>query len=184
MKVVDRDGDFNFVLLIGLAGLLIAVGFTVGAFRRPEDLARPLVWVAAGIAVACLGSTGFILREQAREDRFRAWLLEHRNELYQGGASYHGITLDAESPIYRYTYMFSLGVVRFTVPGRPLVLGLDDLRRARRGYNIVTFLFGWWFITGPLFTPLVLYRNFKSPQPISIAEYMHNMGRSGPVGVA
>lgn len=185
MKVVDRDGDFNFVLILGVAGFLLLLSFVTSAIGQPEDLTSGIMWVVLAVAVACLGSTSFILREQAREDRFRAWLLEHHAELWQeSGASYHGIWLRADSQVHRYAYMFSLFLVRFTVPGRPLVVGIDDLPRCRRGYNVVTLLFGWWFITGPLFTPLTVWRNFKGPQGITIAEYMQLMGRRGPVAAA
>lgn len=181
MKVVDRDGDFNFVLLLGVVGAFIFVLDIVSAVRRPEELASGGFWLGLAVASPFLGSTWFILREQAREDRFRAWLLEHQAELWQeGGASYHGIPLRADSLVHRYSYMFSLIILRFTVPGRPLVLGLDDLPRCRIGYNVVTLLFGWWFITGPIFTPLTVWRNFKGPQAITIAGYMQLMGRRGP----
>jgi hypothetical protein len=113
----------------------------------------------------------FILREQTREDAFRAWLLEHEAQLYQGGADYCGVTLMAASPVYRYRYVYSLLLLHVAARGRPLIEGADDIRGARFGYDVVTLLLGWWFLwRGPFVTVAALRDNHRrgGPEPITI----------------
>lgn len=180
VKVLDWNGEFNFLLIPTTLGTLLLGSSVVQAFSHPERLSNGGLLVGLALATVLVLPGALLLREQHREERFRAWLIEHHADLYQGGASYHGITLTAASQLQRYAYVQSLVLVSVQAIGRPLVLGLDDPPRCRRIYDLVTLLWGWWFITGPFLTVATVYRNHKAPQTLSVAEYMHQMGRQGP----
>lgn len=180
VKVLDWNGEFNFVLIPTTLGTLVFGASVVQAFSHPERLSDGWFFIALALATVLALPGVLLLREQHREERFRAWLVEHHAELYQGGASYHGITLTAASQLHRYAYVQSLVLLHVRGLGRPLVLGVDPLPRCRRVYDLVTLMWGWWHLVGPFLTVATVYRNHGKPQTITVAEYMHPMGRQGP----
>ncbi len=181
VKIVDRDGDFNFVLLLTLP--LCFVGNAI--FEYSTEGAMPLI-ISTAVSVPCLAALAFILREQLREDAFRAWVSENEGAIAYGNAEYRGLPMTLHSTIYRYRYTYSLLLINVNTFGRPLVEGREDLRGASIGYNAVSALLGWWYLfRGPWITAKVLFSNIRrGPEQMTLEQYIDWMRSSeAPVQV-
>jgi hypothetical protein len=172
MRFIDRDGDFNFPVLLSIPAIFTTVFAIQKALGYEDNGELKVMWLVP-ISSVLFAAMTVILVDQWREDDLRDWLLKHEAELAGDGADYHGVRLRADSRLFRFHFAWSLFVISARVPGRPLIEGIDNLGRARWRYNLVTLVLGWWYWSGPFRTIRVLWQNRRRGQAISVAQYLH-----------
>ncbi|MBK8238590.1 MAG: hypothetical protein IPK74_23945 [Deltaproteobacteria bacterium] len=173
---MDRDGDFNFTLLMfGVSAL--------GAFALVNNVARG--WsitssvIAAVMAVAYLVGGIFVVREHRREDAFRQWLFSHAHAIWAEGVEYQGVLVRPDTELVTFPIGVSMLILRFSQPSCPELAEGPYATRARLGTVLTTGTAGWWSLFGVLATPMELFVAARGGARITVNEYMEQLAKDG-----
>jgi hypothetical protein len=176
MISADRDGDFNFPILIPLATALL--GWIAYSELARGHWSSAIVWIALPFALAFLGAAVFILREQIREDRLRDWLFRSADEIWASGVMRDGVLVRPDTELVVFPVTVSLVVLRMRVPTCPLLAGSSP-GATKLGALLTTATTGWWSLGGILRTPLDIAVCLRGGERCTVSDYMEQLQKDG-----
>lgn len=170
MPGLDRDGDFNFpILMFGVTALACWAAFD------PRTSASGASTAAIAVGVVYLVGGIFVLREQHREDLLRRWLFTHANEIWQSGVERDGFVVRPDTQLVTYPLGVSMLVLWFQRSGCPRFAEAADANAGKLGALFTTALCGWWSIFGVLGTPLQLLTCVRGGNRSTVHDYMQHL---------
>jgi hypothetical protein len=175
MVSVDRDGDFNFAILLVPISLLCG-GFCV-AWSQNDHLVAMAIAAVLTVAYGAVGV--FVLREQHREDALRRWLLKNAIEIWERGVSRDGVLVRPDTELVIHSVSLSLLVVWTNTPCCPQLADGPSPQQSKRGALLTSALLGWWSLPGVMRTPFTLASTLRGGARITVHEYMELLQKAG-----
>lgn len=155
---LDRGGDFNFVLLLGippLLGVALLIGHFTASLREPVE-----PWIVALLVVPFGPMLAWALVQQRGQDRFPARV--RAATTFAGSAIDAGERIDGNTEIVVFEHVVSMVALAITFASRPLAVGVDRVWPTQVIATTITLLFGWWsFPAGPFKTIAALRCNLR-----------------------
>ncbi|MBK6922598.1 MAG: hypothetical protein IPH07_34735 [Deltaproteobacteria bacterium] len=168
MVSVDRDGDFNFALL--MFGVVAVAGYAAFAFDPVHSLAA--IAIALVVALVYLLGAVFVVLEQSREDAFRGWLLHHAAEIRDTGVLRDGIVVRLDTELVTFPIGVGMLLLRLRATACPRVATASNAHAGKTGAMLITGVTGWWSLFGVLHTPFNLLTSLRGGERCTVREYL------------
>ena len=169
-------GGYLWLLILGISllisGILSGFNWSVEGESPMWGIVNPV------LSVAMIGSYFFIRNEQKQVIRFTDWLIRNQDVLAHEPVSYNGMRLSLDTELVSFQICASfLRSTRFT--SRVLIKGYYDSPGVQIICSLITLCFGWWSLSGLIYTPLVLYRNICGGEQFTVSEQIGKLRLMG-----
>lgn len=169
MVTVDRDGDFNFSLLM----FAVVAGAGYAAFSWGVAGASGAACTAALlVAIVYLLGGVFVLAEQSREDAFRRWLFDHAAAIRDAGVTRDGVLVRLDTELVTFPIGVGMLLLRLRATACPRVATASNAHAGKTGAMLLTGITGWWSLSGVLHTPFNLLTSLQGGERCTVREYL------------
>ena len=155
MELVDSlqktYSQTKFWVIAGLVSaasvvLLPEVWRDLQASIQPSDTLWKAALLAIGLFGVCL--LPFAAWQQYQRNKFFAWLRANWSAIETGLQHPDGYRIDLDTPLVKYTGVFSAILATVSFESRPFVHAHRGAGRAQVVFTLLTVVFGWWYFGG------------------------------------